>query len=331
MSASIELQQGSAHELEVEFFHDAPLPLAGIRVGCRPPEAADAMERAVAAAAGADAAVVVVGLDPDWETEGRDRESFALPGRQDELVARVAAANPRTIVVVNAGSPVAMDWAEQTAAIALLWYPGQESGNALADVLFGDVDPGGRLPLTIPVRMEDTPAFLDVPGENLRIAYSEGLFVGHRWYDARAIEPRFAFGHGLSYARFEYRRTADRASARSRRGDDAACEIEIANTQRARRRGGRAALPGTEDARRAPTAAHTGRVREDPARAGRTAHRSRRDPDTGILALGRRAERLVRRSRRVDDRRRPLFARPAQHRAHRDRVSTRSDRPAQTG
>lgn len=229
VSGKIELQEGGAHELEVEFFHDAPIPLAGMRIGYRGPERADAMERAVAAAANADAAVVVVGLDPDWETEGRDRESFALPGRQNELVARVAAANPRTIVVVNAGSPVAMDWANDAAAIALLWYPGQESGNALADVLFGDVDAGGRLPLTIPVRMQDTPAFLDVPGENLRIAYSEGLFVGHRWYDARDIAPRFAFGHGLSYARFEYgalRVASDRVAA----GADVACEIEVTNT-----------------------------------------------------------------------------------------------------
>jgi beta-glucosidase len=227
-TGEIALLEGATCELEVEFLHDAPVPLAGMRIGYRPPEVPDAMERAVAAAAKADAAVVVVGLDPDWETEGRDRESFALPGRQNELVARVAAANPRTIVVVNAGSPVAMDWAEQAAAIALLWYPGQESGNALADVLFGDVDPGGRLPLTIPVRMEDTPAFLDVPGENLRIAYGEGLFVGHRWYDARDIAPRFAFGHGLSFAEFRYGDVRV-ASPRVAEGDDVACEIEVAN------------------------------------------------------------------------------------------------------
>ncbi len=229
VKAEAVLEAGVAVELEVEFAQDRPGTPAGLRLGWLPPEPDDAMERAVAAARSADAAVVVVGLDPDWETEGRDRDGFHLPKRQDELVARVAEANPRTVVVINAGSPVAMDWSERAAAILQLWYPGQEGGNALADVLFGDVDPGGRLPLTIPVRMEDTPAFLDVPGEDLRIAYSEGLFVGHRWYDARDIAPRFAFGHGLSYARFEYgalRIASERVAA----GETVACEIEIANT-----------------------------------------------------------------------------------------------------
>ncbi|RIL06087.1 MAG: glycosyl hydrolase [Proteobacteria bacterium] len=228
VAAEVELRAGVAVEIEVDFAQDRPHLPGGLRLGWLPPEPADAMERAVEAARGADAAVVVVGLDPDWETEGRDRESFSLPKRQDELVAKVAAANPRTIVVVNAGSPVAMDWIDASAAALQLWYPGQESGNALADVLFGDVDPGGRLPLTIPVRIEDTPAFLDVPGDDLRIRYSEGLFAGHRWYDARAIAPRFAFGHGLSYARFEHG-PLRAAQARVAAGDDVVCEIDVAN------------------------------------------------------------------------------------------------------
>ncbi len=229
VKASVALEAGVAVEIEVDFARDRPALPGGLRLGWLPPEADDAMERAVTVARSADVAIVVVGLDPDWETEGRDRESFHLPKRQDELVARIADANPRTVVVVNAGSPVAMDWSERAAAILQLWYPGQEGGNALADMLFGDVDPGGRLPLTIPVRMQDTPAFLDVPGEDLRIAYSEGLFVGHRWYDVREIAPRFAFGHGLSYAHFEYGAllvTPDRVTA----GGDVACEIAVTNT-----------------------------------------------------------------------------------------------------
>jgi beta-glucosidase len=229
VKAEAVLEEGVAVEIEVDFAQDRPGTPGGLRLGWLPPEPDDAMERAVAAARHADAAVIVVGLDPDWETEGRDRDGFHLPKRQDELVERVAEVNPRTVVVINAGSPVAMDWSERAAAILQLWYPGQESGNALADVLFGDVDPGGRLPLTIPVRMEDTPAFLDVPGEDLRIAYSEGLFVGHRWYDARDITPRFAFGHGLSYARFEYgglRLANERVSA----AEGVTCEIEVSNT-----------------------------------------------------------------------------------------------------
>jgi beta-glucosidase len=225
VKTEVPLTAGTTVEIEVDYGQDRPQLPGGLRLGFAPPEPADALERAVAAARDADAAIVVVGLDPDWETEGRDRESFHLPGRQDDLVAAVCAANPRAIVVVNAGSPIAMDWAEQTAAIVQLWYPGQESGNALADVLFGDVDPGGRLPITIPMRMEDTPAFLDVPGESLRIEYGEGVFVGHRWYDARAIAPRFAFGHGLSYARFEYG-----TLVATRVGDVVGCEIEVRNT-----------------------------------------------------------------------------------------------------
>jgi len=227
--ASVALGASSAVEIEVDFAQDRPGMPGGLRLGWLPPEPDDAMERAVAAARRADAAIVVVGLDPDWETEGRDRDSFQLPKRQDELVRRVADANPRTVVVINAGSPVAMDWSERAAAILQLWYPGQEGGNALADVLFGDVDPGGRLPLTIPVRMQDTPAFLDVPGEDLRIAYSEGVFVGHRWYDVREIAPRFAFGHGFSYARFEYGALLV-AQGRVAAGDGVACTIEVTNT-----------------------------------------------------------------------------------------------------
>lgn len=224
--AEVELRAGVAVEIEVDFAQDRPAVPGGLRVGFAPPEPVDAMERAVAAARDADAAVVVIGLDPDWETEGRDRDGFHLPKRQDELVAKVTAVNPRTIVVVNAGSPIAMEWADAAAAIVQLWYPGQECGNALADVLFGDVDPGGRLPITIPRRMEDTPAFLEVPGgPDLRVHYGESVFVGHRWYDARAIEPRFAFGHGLSYARFDWG-----ALRATREGDAVACEIELANT-----------------------------------------------------------------------------------------------------
>jgi beta-glucosidase len=104
---------------------------------------------------------------------------------------------------VNAGSPVAMEWADDVAAIAQLWFPGEEGGPALAAVLFGDADPGGRLPTTIPRAIEDTPAFTSYPGERGRVVYGESVFGGYRWYDRRRIEPRFPFGHGLSYAAFQ--------------------------------------------------------------------------------------------------------------------------------
>jgi beta-glucosidase len=164
----------------------------------------DLLERAVACAADADAAIVVIGLNDEWESEGHDRADLDLPGRQVELIEKVAAANPRTIVVVNAGAPIRMDWLARVPAVVQIWYGGQETGNGLADVLFGDVNPAGRLPQTFPRRIEDTPAFLHYPGENGRVVYGEDLFMGYRYYDARKVEPLFPFGHGLSYTRFRY-------------------------------------------------------------------------------------------------------------------------------
>jgi beta-glucosidase len=159
----------------------------------------DMISQAVAAAASADLAVVVVGFDSDVESEGRDRRWFDLPDMQVQLIRSVCAANPRTVVVVNTGAVVAMEWADEVPALLQVWCPGQEGGHALADVLFGLVDPGGRLPTTVPCRLEDTPAYLVWPGEAGHAPYAEGLFVGYRWYDARRLAVRFPFGFGLSY------------------------------------------------------------------------------------------------------------------------------------
>jgi beta-glucosidase len=178
--------------------------MGGLEIRCQAPIAEDAFERAVAAAAAADAAIVIVGTNADWETEGRDRKTMDLPGNQVELIRAVVAANAHTAVVVNAGAPVTMDWADEVPAVLQSWFLGQETGNALADVLVGDHDASGRLPTTIPRRIEDTPAFTNYPGEFGRVEYGEGIFIGYRWYDAREIAPRFAFGHGLSYTSFGY-------------------------------------------------------------------------------------------------------------------------------
>src|SRR5581483_3111738 len=156
---------GEPHELLLEFQSFERGALSGVTVGCAPPEPPNLLERAVALAAESDAALLVIGLNADWEREGADRVGFSLPGRQDELIESVAAVNPRTIVVVNAGSVVAMPWSERVAAVLYAWYPGQEAGDAIADVLFGDREPGGRLPTTFPVRLEDSPAHLTYPGE----------------------------------------------------------------------------------------------------------------------------------------------------------------------
>ncbi len=182
---------------------------AALRVGARPPEPPDLMDRAVAAAAGADTAIVMVGTNDEWETEGFDRETMDLPGRQDELVERVVAANPNTVVIVNAGSPVTLDWAapdhERPApAVLVPFFAGQEQAEALVDIVLGEADPGGRLPVTFPRRLGETPAFThhrpdhDGDGRSTQ-RYGEGLFIGYRWYDARDIPVRYPFGHGLSY------------------------------------------------------------------------------------------------------------------------------------
>ncbi|HYL53783.1 MAG TPA: glycoside hydrolase family 3 C-terminal domain-containing protein, partial [Acidimicrobiia bacterium] len=198
---TVALKMGERHELEVQFV--PPGGLGGLEIGCRPPAPPDLMERAVALARRADAVVCVVGTDNDWETEGHDRASMALPPPQDDLVRAVAAANARTVVVLNAASPVETPWSREVASILQAWFPGEEWGNALADILSGDVSPSGKLPTTFPVRLQDTPAFTSYPGERGQVHYGEGVFVGYRWYDARDIEPRFPFGHGLSYTTFE--------------------------------------------------------------------------------------------------------------------------------
>jgi beta-glucosidase len=160
------------------------------------------LERAVATAAAADAAVVVVGTTEEVESEGFDRDTLALPGRQDELVRRVAAANPRTVVVVNAGAPVLLPWADQVPAVLVAWFPGQEFGNALADVLCGDREPGGRLPTVWPAAEHDhLPSTRPVDG---RLLYEESIHVGNCAYDRAQAHPAFCFGHGLGYTTWDY-------------------------------------------------------------------------------------------------------------------------------
>ncbi len=205
ISAEVALVEGEPVEVVLEYRReDTGADVAGVRFGVRPPEAEDLVERAAAAAADADVAVIVVGTTSEWETEGNDRTTMDLPGRQSELIEAVAAANPRTVVVVNAGSPVDTAWALRCAAVLQVWFGGQEMGPALASVLLGEDDPGGRLPHTVPVRLEDHPAAASYPGRDGRLPYDEGVLAGHRWYDAQGIEPRFPFGHGLSYATFEW-------------------------------------------------------------------------------------------------------------------------------
>ena len=146
-----------------------------------------------------DVAIVVVGTNDYWESESYDRTTMDLPGEQEELVEQVIAANPRTVVVLNTGSPVTVAFAARAAAVVQCWFGGQELGNALVDVLVGDAEPGGRLPVTLPQRLQHTPAFGRFPGEASEVRYGEGILVGYRWYEARQLPVSFPFGHGLSY------------------------------------------------------------------------------------------------------------------------------------
>jgi beta-glucosidase len=169
----------------------------------KPPR--ELLDEAVAVARHSDAAIVVVGNSPKLEGEGFDRKSMDLPGGQDELIEAIAAANPKTVVVVAAGAPVTMTrWIDRVPAVVYAWYGGQEAGHAIGDVLLGLVNPSGKLPVTFPKALQDSPAYGHYPGENLHVEYAEGIYVGYRGFDKHNVAPLFAFGHGLSYTSFDY-------------------------------------------------------------------------------------------------------------------------------
>jgi len=186
---------------------------------------------AVALAKASDVAVVMVGDD---ETEGRDH-SLTLSGKQDALVEAVAAANPRTVVLLKTGSPIFMPWVDKVPAILEAWYPGEEDGCAVAAVLFGDVNPSGKLPITFPRRLADLAANTPdkYPGTNNVVHYSEGVFVGYRHFDAENIDPLFPFGYGLSYTTFTYKNlsiSSKNFSAGSNSRGTLAIDFEVANS-----------------------------------------------------------------------------------------------------
>jgi beta-glucosidase len=169
-----------------------------------PQARAAAIKEAVELASKSDMALIFAGYDRNLERESADR-TLGLPAGQDDLIAAVAKANQRTVVVVNSGGPVLMNrWIEQVPAIVAAWYPGQEAGSAIADVLFGDANFSGKLPVTFLRRWEDSPAYGNYPGKNGEVAYAEGIYVGYRHFDKKNIAPLFPFGHGLSYTSFEY-------------------------------------------------------------------------------------------------------------------------------
>jgi len=200
----IKLEGGKSYPIRLEYYWQGDPRWRSVKIGHLPPQSKDPIGDAVKLAKKADVVVLVASLNTEWEAEGFDRVDMKLPGDQNELIERVAKANKNTIVVVNVGSAVEMPWVEKVPAVLQLWYNSQEQGNALADVLFGDVNPSGKLPTTFPVRLEDNPAYINYPGENGKVRYGEGIFVGYRYYDKKKLAPLFPFGHGLSYTAFKY-------------------------------------------------------------------------------------------------------------------------------
>jgi beta-glucosidase len=203
--AAVEFEATREVEVRLEFrpAADGEGPLA-VRLGIVPAVPQDTLlAEAVQAASAAEAAVVVVGSADMTESEGFDRSTLALPGRQDELIRRVAAVNARTVVVVNSGMPVLMPWARDVAAVIYAWLPGQAMGAALADVLLGSAEPGGRLPVTLPAAEADCPVLHAAP-DNGVLSYDEGLLIGYRGYDAAGTVPQFPFGHGTGYTIWAY-------------------------------------------------------------------------------------------------------------------------------
>ncbi|KAK1756873.1 glycosyl hydrolase family 3 C-terminal domain-containing protein [Echria macrotheca] len=232
----IAVTAGRTYTVRVEFGSAETAKLAGIsgllngggslRIGgCRVLDAQEEIDRAVALAKDAEQVVICAGLNADWETEGHDRESMDLPGHMDALITAVAAANPNTVVVMQSGTPVAMPWVDQVGAIVQAWYGGNETGNAIADVLFGDANPSGKLSLSFPKKLSDNPAFLNFRAEGGRTLYGEDVYVGYRYYEFADREVLFPFGHGLSYTTFSFSELEVKQA-----GDKIVVGVTVANT-----------------------------------------------------------------------------------------------------
>ncbi|HEY1791786.1 MAG TPA: glycoside hydrolase family 3 C-terminal domain-containing protein [Opitutaceae bacterium] len=233
-SATIVYSEGYRHPRP---WHWGQPDVSGVRTSdlsaATPEEAKALADRAVEAARGCDVAIIVAGLSHQAhaDDEGTDRRDLSLPAHEAELISRVVAANPRTVVVLIDGSPVDMEpWLSKVPAVLQSWYGGSEAGHALASVLFGDVTPSGKLPCTFPRSLADTPTAHGgpeaYPGVQGTVSYNEGLLVGYRWYDTKRIEPLFPFGFGLSYTTFAYSNLRV-----SQTGPDSALvEFDVANT-----------------------------------------------------------------------------------------------------
>ncbi|KAL2836416.1 putative beta-glucosidase J [Aspergillus pseudoustus] len=208
------LKEGKKHHIFVEFGtaptsnlqHHGVVSFGpgGLRLGgCQQLDTDAAIRQAVRLAAEVEQVVVCVGLSGDWESEGFDRPHMDLPPGTDDLVNAVLEVQPNAVVVVQSGTPVTMPWAGKARALLQAWYGGNEAGNGIADVLFGDINPSAKLPLTFPRELAQNPSYLSYRSERGRVLYSEDIYVGYRYYDKVGQAPLFRFGHGLSYTTFQ--------------------------------------------------------------------------------------------------------------------------------
>ncbi|KKO97705.1 beta-glucosidase [Trichoderma harzianum] len=214
----VNLVKGKTYKFKVEFGSAPTYTLKGdtivpghgsLRVGgCKVIDDQAEIKKSVALAKEHDQVIICAGLNADWETEGADRASMKLPGVLDQLIAEVAAANANTVVVMQTGTPEEMPWLDATPAVLQAWYGGNETGNSIADVVFGDYNPSGKLPLSFPKRLQDNPAFLNYRTEAGRTLYGEDVYVGYRYYEFADKDVNFPFGHGLSYTKFGFSKLA---------------------------------------------------------------------------------------------------------------------------
>lgn len=207
-TVAVELEAGNEYKIHFDFMsrESDNLTLSAWRLGISKPLGDIELQAAIEAATQADTVILFVGRSGEWDTEGSDLENITLPGRQDELISKILEVNSNTIVVLQTGGPIEMPWIDQAPAVVQAWYPGQECGNAIADVLFGDVEPTGRLPQSFPVKWSDNPTAMGddlvYPGKDGRVEYREKLNIGYRHYDTTVVKPLFPFGFGLGYTAF---------------------------------------------------------------------------------------------------------------------------------
>jgi len=223
----LKLEAGRDYAVRMEYYQRGGGAVAQLDIS----EPEQEISEAAAAAAKADLAIVCVGESDELEGEGNDRSDPGLPPGQDELIAAVAAANPNTVVLVQAGSPVIMrPWADKVRAILMEWYPGQEGGHAAADILLGNANPSGKTPVTFIKDWKDSPAYGNYPGHDGRVEYAEGIYVGYRYFGTNNVPVEFPFGHGLSYTTFEYSNLTVNALLAAHEAPSAEVSLDIKNT-----------------------------------------------------------------------------------------------------